>query len=188
MSDRHKEILRHTLIVIISILLITFFSIEFRNILMQSSKDEPPAIKIGEGFSPGEEAAFHMYKSWTQSLAQITILLFGAIWGFTISQKIIFTTKRNWSLWIAFLIPNICFSFEHILYTKALGRFIEMFFQLDIIVMEKGSSYFYLLPDSQALFFLYGILTSIAFVLLVLYFKKKEMIDLYRNLTSIKDR
>lgn len=181
MGTQFRKKSQHFIIILISLALIIFSSIVFINVLCKASKDKPPLNKIDKAFSHAEELSFNIYQNWTQSLAQITILLFGAIWGFIISQKIIFTTKKNSSLWIAFLVPNICFSFEHILYTKSVGRFVEMFFQLNIVAMEKGCGYFYLLPRAQTYFFLFGILTSIAFILLVLFFKKKDMIDLYKN-------
>ena len=90
-----REKLRHFIIVFISAALIIFLSFEFRNILIKASKDKPPGEKIGTGFSHAEEVSFHMCKDWTQSLAQITILLFGAIWGFIMSQKIVFSTKKK---------------------------------------------------------------------------------------------
>jgi len=188
MGEQCNERWRHFLILLISAALIIFFSFEFGSILIKASKVKPPIEKVGKKFTRAEEVSFYMFKDWTQSTPEITILLLGAIWGFMISQKIVFTTKKNWSLWIAFFVPNICFGFEYILYTKSVGRFIEMFFSLEIITMEKGTDYFYLLPKSQVRFFLYGILTSIVFILLVLYFKKKEMLDLYRDRISVREK
>ena len=181
MKHNQLVIFSRVLILLISISLIILLSFKFVDIINQSSNAKPPIKKVGTNFSHAEELSFVMYKNWVQSLAQMTILLFGAIWGFIISQKMVFSTKKNYSLWIAFCVPNICFLFVHILYTKALGRFIEMLYQLEIITMEKGTDYFYILPQAQARFFLYGILSSVIFILLVLYLKKKDMVDLYKN-------
>ena len=186
MGGQSTERRRHFLILLISAALIIFFSFDFGSVVIRDSKSKPPIEKVDKKITAAEEVSFYMFKDWTQSAPEITILLLGAIWGFIISQKIVFTTKKNWTLWIALIVPNICFGFEYILYSKSIGRFIEMFYSLEIITMEKGTDYFYLLPKAQVRFFLYGILTSIAFVLLVLYFKKEGVLDLYRN--NVKEK
>jgi len=188
MENKAKKKCIKLIILFIAVILIVILILQCKSVLDKAYEDKPPKERVYAGFSDGEIAAFETFRGWVQSISQITIILFGAIWGFVLSQKVVFITTKNLCLWIAFLVPNTCFICEQILYTKALGRFIEMLFKLNMVTMEKGTDYFYLLPNTQLNFFFFGIFASIVYIILVLLFKKGNMVDLYNNRTSAEEK
>lgn len=163
---------RRSIIIIISILAIVFLLLSYFNVIDKARKARPPSHNFDESeLQEWDKMAFEIYRDWSASVAQITILLFGAIWGFVIQQKIKFN-KDNLPIWIAFSVPNISFSLEYFLHGKVQSRFVEMLYSLKTIDMCKNSGYFYLLPEAQWRFFLYGIITSVIFILLTIKLKE----------------